>query len=361
MAGARVAAPLQALRQGHPAWVVGLLLSLFAVAPIALALPAGRLADRAGYHPPLRIAVALAVAGAAIAAVSGHLAALAAAALLTGAGANIGLIAIQRTAGRVALDAVDRVRVFGWLGMAPALSNVVGPLAAGALIDLGGFRVAFGALMLLPLAGLACARAVPVEVPPPRADAAAGPRPRAAELLGLAPLRSLLLVNWLASASWDVHTFVLPLLGHARGLSASAIGFVLGTFAAAVAAVRFAIPLLAHRVREPTVLRGALLATAAVFAVYPLTRSAASMAACAAALGLALGAVQPMIMTALHRVTPAHRHGEAIALRSMAINLSSTLMPLAFGLGGSAFGAGALFWGMAAIVAAGSRRVSRLA
>ena len=57
-------------------------------------------------------------------------------------------------------------------------------------------------------------------------------------------------MNWLLSASWDVHSFVLPVLGHERGMSASAIGTILGLFAFAVAAVRLLVPLLAHRLRE---------------------------------------------------------------------------------------------------------------
>ncbi len=55
-------------------------------------------------------------------------------------------------------------------------------------------------------------------------------------------------------------------------------------------------------------------------------------------LGLALGSVQPMIMSTLHHLTPTDRHGEAIALRSMTINLSSTVMPLVFGVAGAALG-----------------------
>src|ERR1035438_8226765 len=89
-----------------------------------------------------------------------------------------------------------------------------------------------------------------------------------------------------------------------------------------------------------------MLVCAAVFAVYPFARTAWLMGLCAVVLGLALGAVQPMIMTTLHQITPADRHGEAIALRSMAINFSSAVMPLAFGLAGATLGASALFWFM---------------
>jgi MFS family permease len=364
MAGVRMAAPLWVLQQRHAAWTVGVLMGLFAVAPIALALHAGRLADRHGYHLPLRVAVGFTVAGGVCAlsatwcAPSYDFVMLCLAATLTGAGANIGLITIQRTAGRSARDPTELKRVFSWLGLAPALSNVAGPVLAGVLIDHGGFRVAFGALMLLPLSGLWWARRVPVEVPAPRV---ARPATESSwELLHTPGLRRLLAVNWLLSASWDVHAFVVPILGHERGFSASAIGVVLGVFATAVALVRLAIPVLAHRLRESTVLVGAMLCTAAVFSVYPLVHSAWTMGVCAVALGLALGAVQPMIMTTLHQLTPNDRHGEAIALRSMTINFSSAVMPLMFGLAGAALGAASLFWVMGAAVAAGSTLARRI-
>lgn len=363
MAGVRMAAPLWVLRQSHAEWAVGVLMGLFAVAPIALALQAGRLADRHGYHRPLYVAVALTVIGGAFAVLATIVAPwafalLCLAATFTGAGANYGLIAIQRTAGRSARDATELKRVFSWLGLAPALSNVAGPVLAGALIDGFGFRVAFGTLLLLPLLGLWWARRVPVEVPPPRSAPLRAQR--FWDLLRAPGLRRLLAVNWLLSASWDVHTFVVPILGHERGFSASAIGLVLGVFAGAVALVRLAIPTLAHRLRESQVLVGAMLGAGAVFAVYPLVHAPWQMAACAVFLGLALGSVQPMIMTTLHQLTPHERHGEAIALRSMTINFSSAVMPLAFGVAGAALGAASLFWVMGAAVAAGSVQARRI-
>ena len=357
MAGVRLAAPLAALREGHAAWAVGVLLGLFAAAPIALALKAGRLADRHGYHLPMRFAVVLTMAGALCAVLSTFLGdagfyALCGAAVLAGAGANFGLIAIQRAAGRMAHDPTELKRIFSWLGLAPALANVVGPVLAGTLIDVGGFRVAFLALALLPLASLAWARRVPIEPQVPGVPRAS--RPSSWGLLRAPGFSRLLIVNWLLSSSWDVHSFLVPILGHERGFSASAIGLILGAFATAVAGVRLAIPLLAHRLREGQVLVAAMLGAGAVFAVYPLAHEAWVMGVFAVVLGLCLGSVQPMIMTTLHQITPSARHGEAIALRSMAINFSSAVMPLAFGVVGAAMGAAALFWVMGVAVAGGS-------
>ena len=49
------------------------------------------------------------------------------------------------------------------------------------------------------------------------------------DLLDSPGLKRLLLVNWLLSMCWDVHSFAVPILGHERGYSASTIGLVLGT------------------------------------------------------------------------------------------------------------------------------------
>ena len=73
--------------------------------------------------------------------------------------------------------------------------------------------------------------------------------------------------------------------------------------------VRLLIPALAHRLQGPQVVRLAMLGTAAVFTLYPLAPTPLLMGLCAAALGLTLGCVQPMIMAMLHQLTPDQRHG----------------------------------------------------
>ena len=365
MAGVRLAAPLQALRDGHSAWSVGVLLALYAAAPVLLSLHAGRMADRLGYHRPVRLAIVLSLCGAALAVVSTLVAGawpfvlLCLSALFVGSAANLGLIVAQRTAGLAARTTAERVRVFSWLGIAPSLSNVIGPVTAGLLIDAGGFRAAYALMLALPLVSWWCMRRVPLETPPPSPPVGAV-APSSWQLLRLPGMKRLLCINWLLSAGWDVHAFAVPILGFERGFSASTIGLILGAFTLSISLVRLLIPLWAHRLREAQVLTLAMLATGAVFAVYPLAHSPWLMGGCALLLGLTLGSVQPMIMSTLHHLTPAGRHGEAIALRSMVMNASSTLMPLTFGAAGTALGAASLFWMVGAAVAAGSRLVRRL-
>jgi len=132
MAGQRMAAPLHALQMGYSAWAVGVLLALFAAVPVLIALAAGRLADRQGYHRPMRLAAGLTMAGAATALAACALpgawqfGGLCVGAAASGAGTNIGLITVQRSAGLLATSATERLRVFSWLGMAPSMANVIG-------------------------------------------------------------------------------------------------------------------------------------------------------------------------------------------------------------------------------------------
>ena len=366
MAGLRMATPLQALRMGASAWTVGVLLALFAAAPVMLALYAGRLADRLGYHRPVRLAAGLALAGMAAAVLSTRLhggaaiAAMCVAASLSGSAANVGMLTIQRTAGLAARDATERMRIFSWLGVAPAFSNVVGPVVTGIMIDATGFTGAYLLLLLLPLATLVTARRVPVLPLSPSRE----PGSRTAWGLLAAPgMKRLLLVNWLFSMCWDVHGFAVPVLGHERGFSASTIGFILGTFTLSVTVIRLLVPLIAESIEGVKVLGAAMLGSALVFAAYPLATQPWLMGVCAALLGVTLGVAQPIIMTTLHHVTPDGRHGESLAFRSVAINTSSTLMPLLFGALGSAAGAAVLFWGVGGLVGGGAwltRRIARV-
>ena len=358
MAGMRMAAPLMALRSGYSEAAVGVLLALFALTQVFLALPAGRYADRHGLRRPFAWSVLAACVGGSLAVAFPLFPVLCLSALLTGGAAGAASIALQRHVGRAAVDATQLRQVFSWLAIGPAFSNFLGPFAAGLVIDHGGFRLAFLLLAVLPVIGWFWVRRAP-ELPPVQAPA--GDRAGTAwDLLREPGFRRLLLVNWLLSSCWDVHTFVVPVLGYQRGLSASVIGMLLGAFAIAAAAVRIVMPAVAAYLKEWAVITVAMGATALLFTVYPLLPSPLSMGLCSLLLGVALGTVQPMIMSMLHQITPEHRHGQAVGLRLMAINASSVSMPILFGAAGSVIGISGVFWVVAAAVAAGTRLSLRL-
>jgi predicted MFS family arabinose efflux permease len=309
-------------------------------------------------QPTLRIGIAMACAGALLAVVWPLYPVLCLSALLTGGATGAVIIALQRHVGRMAENPVALRSAFSWLSVGPAASNFVGPLLAGLLIDHAGFRAAFALMALLPLLAWLWVRGV-AERPSPAQPTASGPQ-RVWDLLRDPPLRRLLLVNWFLSSCWDVHTFMVPVLGHERGISASAIGMVLGTFALAATLIRFSLPWMAGRFKEWQVITAAMLMTGGMLAVYPFTATAWAMGVCSGLLGLSLGSVQPMVMSTLHQITPERRQGEALGLRLMTINASSVLMPMVFGATSGLIGVAGVFWCLSAVVTSGARVAWRL-
>ncbi len=366
MAGMRMATPLLALKQGYSAMAVGALLALFALTQVFLALPAGRYADRHGLKKPLRISVVVACVGASLSALWPIFPVMCLSALATGGATGMAVIALQRHVGRMAHNPAELRVAFSWLSIGPAISNFLGPVLAGLLIDFAGpeaahihgFQWAFFLMALLPLGTWFWVR-LAKELHAPKALDNAAPR-RALDLLAEPMMRRLLGVNWLLSSCWDVHTFVVPVLGHERGYSASVVGTILGAFAIAAAFIRVCLPFISRHVKEHQIITGAMVSTALLFGAYPFMPSPWAMGVCSVLLGLVLGTVQPMIMSTLHQITPQHRQGEALGLRLMTINASSVLMPILFGTAGAVAGVGPVFWVVGAAVGLGSRAAWRL-
>jgi MFS family permease len=218
MAGMRMAAPLMALRTGQSEAAVGVLLAMFALTQVFLALPAGRYADLHGLKRPVLCSVLMGAIGAGAAALWPIFPVLCFSGLMTGGATGIAIIALQRHVGRAAQGLAQMKQAFSWLSIAPAFSNFIGPFMAGLLIDHAGFQWAFAAMAALPMIAWAWIRQAH-ELP--KVEKPEGHENNSAwDLLNEPMFRRLLMVNWFLSACWDVHTFVVPILGHERGLSA---------------------------------------------------------------------------------------------------------------------------------------------
>jgi len=360
MHGMRVAVPLQALSIGYSAMTVGFLVAMFAIVPALLSIAFGRFTDRAGYHTPVRLAAGLSIVAGISLAASDSLLALCLGAACSGAGSGFGMIAIQRTVSRMATSSSMRLQAFSWIALAPSAAGLLGPLLGGSLIDLYGYRYAFAALGCLPLLTLIAAHWVPVQAASHVEGENTKQRGRILDLLNDTSMRRLLFINWVVVASWDAHGFVVPILGHERGYSATAVGGIFAAFGAASIVVRLIIPLISRWLSSRMLMTGSVALAAVAFTVYPLLSPVWAMGMCAFAFGLALGSVQPAILTTLHDVTPDNRHGEALALRSTFSQSSMLVMPLLFGAVGTSLGAPVLLWMMAGFLGAGSWQVQRL-
>jgi MFS family permease len=351
-AGVRVALSLFALHLGATTFTVGLVVSLLALIPIIFAVSWGRYVGRVGVRRPMLTGIAVMLAALASGFALPRLEMLFVVSALAGAGFMLFHIAVNQAAGLLGTPE-DRPRNFSLLALAFSTSSFLGPMLAGFSIDAVGYRYTFLMLAGAGLASLGIMLARRIDVQRSAAQLAPGEERRMADLLLMPALRRVFVVSALLSMAWDLFTFLMPIYGARLGLSASAIGMILGAFGAAVFVVRLALPLLVRRLRQWPVLIGALFATALALALLPVMTTVGLLMSVAFLLGLGLGATQPMIMALIYDNAPPGRAGEAVGVRTLLLNMSQAGIPLMFGALGTALGMAPLFWATAVLMAAG--------
>lgn len=360
----RLTGSLAAIRLGAPTAVVGLILSLNAVAPMFLSIAMGRWIDRTGTRFPMLVGSVAMGCGLLLPALWLSVPALCASSVLTGLGFIVFHMCVQKLTGELA-DGAERVRNFGLLAVALSISGFSGPIIAGFIIDHAGegasFAAAFGASSVMVGAALVLLKwhwrfdGRPVAI----ARSTAGGN--AFELLRTPLMRRIFIAVTLLAAAWDVHMFLVPIQGSRIGLSASQIGMVLGAFSVATFVVRLGMPLFARRLTEWQMVGGAQAIAALAYFAFPLVDSHYGLMLLAFGLGLGIGLGHPAVMAMVQGATPRGRTGEAVGLRMMVANASQTFLPFLFGSVGSVlstFLSGAmtfapLFWGIALILALG--------
>lgn len=352
LAAGRVTTALYALSLHASEFTVGTLIALFAVFPMLLAVSIGRLIDRIGVRKPLMAGCASASAGVLLAALVPGIGVLYLSAILIGTGFTAIFIGAQHAVGSLS-PPDERAAHFSRLSLGFSISAFTGPLIAGFAIDHLSHAAAYLACALFTLLAFALTASGALAELPGQGEGHKAREGSAFKLLFDRELRGVYLVGILLAAAWDLFTFVTPIRGTQLGFSASRIGMILATFSAATFSVRLAMPAIARRYHEWQVLTGALCLATACYLLLPFVQQAWSMAAIAAALGLALGTSQPNVLALLHSGAPPGRGAEAIGIRATIGNASAVTLPLAFGAAGATLGLFAVFWGLGLVIATG--------
>jgi len=350
--GARVLNTLYALELGAGPFDIGLLLATYALFPLLLAVYAGKVSDRYGVRIPMVAGMSGMTLGVFLPFAWPTLPALYIAAAVTGAGFIFVQVSMQSLTGALGTGEA-RTRNFNLYSLAIATADFVGPVLAGFLIDLSGYVPAYlylSLLNLLALTGLLCLlRRIP-----------AGSKPgdrrqqRMMDLLQSAELRRIFITSAVVISGVDLFQLYLPLYGHSVGLSASAIGMVLGAFAAAAFVVRAMIPRLVRQYGEESTLTYSLFIAAATGVLIPFFTSAVLLGGIAFALGLSLGLGQPLSVILAYNHSPPGRAGEVLGLRIAINNSIHVVVPAVFGAIGTVFGLAPVFWVNSLTLALGS-------
>ncbi|HEX9302663.1 MAG TPA: MFS transporter [Casimicrobiaceae bacterium] len=361
LAGSRVTVSLEALSMGASPFTVGVLMALYALLPMLLAVAAGRFSDRVGMRRPMLIGTSGIAMGAALPVAFAGLPVLFASAAIVGAGFMIFQVAAQNATGELGGPA-ERARNFSLLALGYSISGFIGPLSAGFAIDHFGFAATFALLAIVPFVPLAALASGRLALPKPHPHVIDAHRGGVRALMRHRLLRRALAINALFAVGWDLHTVFVPIYGEKIGLTASEIGIVLATFAAATFVVRLSMPMIARRMTEQHVLTAALFVAGAVYLAFPFAGRAPTLMMLSFTLGLALGTGQPMVMALLHTHAPAGRLGEAAGVRMSLVNSMAVAVPLVFGALGASVGLAPVFWSVGACLATGgflARRAAR--
>jgi predicted MFS family arabinose efflux permease len=243
----------------------------------------------------------------------------------------------------------NRVRNYAMVSLGFSGAAFAGPMVAGFSIDHLGHMPTFMLLasfpavtvLLLLFKGGLLSRAVQ------RGDTG---KKNTLDLWRIPLLRNAFIASGIIAAAYDLFQFYMPVYGHAIGLSASAIGIVIGFCALATFVIRVALPRLVDRSSEWVVLTYAIFVAATAFVFFPFFRDAFSLAAIAFLLGLGIGCGQPMSMSLIYALSPPGRSSESAGLRVMVNNFAHLVMPLVFGSLGQAMGFFPVFFANSAVL-----------
>lgn len=314
---------------------LGVATAAFALPPLVLALPSGRLADRMGERLCLVIGAVSFLTAAVLAVVAGDsLLGLLAATVLLGLGVLFSVVGeqawVMRTAASGRLDSV-----FGLYTFVTSTGQMLGPLLLSLPPDEGAHAPPFSVIAGIIAAVAAVCLALSLLIPPVdprsgRSQGGAGPRMLrgTARLLGLAGVLRALIASSLVLSSLDIVLAYLPLLSQERHFAASWITIMLVARGAATMVSRITLSRLTRRFgRRRVLVIGGLLSALSLLAL-ALPLGPLGLTAAMALYGIAAGTVQPLTMSWITLATPASQRGLAASLRLVGNRAGQTAIPL---------------------------------
>ncbi len=347
---ARVLLALYALELGAQPLAVGFLTATFSLFPMMLAVYAGKITDRVGARWPVFGGTVIVLCGMLVPYFARSLSALYIAAAMNGLAFAFFSVSLQNLIGLMSTPH-QRPQQFSTFSLMVAMANFAGPLFAGFTIDRSGYGVACLYVALFAIIPMVMLAGWGGRLP----GGTSGPKPAGSvrETLADPAVRKTLATGGLLMAGQDLFQTYMPVYGHSIGLSASAIGVVLGTFASAAFVVQIVIRRLIARFSAELLLTYTLYIAAASFIFIPFSHSATVLTLLAFMFGLGICCGQPIITMLMFSHSTEGRSGEALGLRITVNHLTRVVSPVVFGSLASAFGVSPLFWISAVLLSAG--------
>ncbi|MEU0073246.1 MFS transporter [Streptomyces sp. NPDC006332] len=331
---ARPAVSYRALALGADERAIGVIAGVYALLPLFAAVPLGRRTDHGRCAPLLPIGVVLISGGCALSGVANSLWAMAIWSGVMGLGHLCFVIGAQSLVARQSAPH-EQDRNFGHFTIGASLGQLIGPIAAGALI--GGRDMAGTSALALVVAGAGAAVAFTSlwrieDRTTVKSRTAQGDRVPVQRILRARGVPAGIFVSLSVLSATDILTAYLPVVGEHRGIAPSVVGLLLSLRAAATIACRLVLTPLLRMLGRPLLLTVTCLLAAVLCAGIALPVPVWALALVLAALGFCLGVGQPLSMTTVVQAAPDGARSTALALRLTGNRLGQVAAPAAAGL-----------------------------
>ena len=342
---ARPAVSYRALALGADERAIGVIAGVYALLPLFVAVPLGRRTDHGRCAPLLPVGVVLIAGGCALSGIAGSLLTMAAWSGVMGLGHLCFVIGAQSLVARQSAPH-EQDRNFGHFTIGASLGQLVGPIAAGALI--GGPDMAGTSALALLVAGAGAAVAFTslwrIERPvPPGSRTAPGERIPVHRILRSRGVPAGIFISLAVLSATDILTAYLPVVGEHRGIAPAVIGVLLSLRAAATIACRLVMTPMLRLLGRRALLTVTCLAAALLCAGIALPVPVWGLGVMLAVLGFCLGVGQPLSMTTVVQAAPDDARSTALALRLTGNRLGQVAAPAAAGLVAGVAGTAAPF------------------
>ncbi|MFD3620148.1 MFS transporter [Streptomyces sp. NPDC058676] len=331
---ARPAVSYRALALGADERAIGVIAGVYALLPLFAAVPLGRRTDHGRCAPLLPAGVVLISGGCALSGLANSLSGMAVWSGVMGLGHLCFVIGAQSLVARQSAPH-EQDRNFGHFTIGASLGQLVGPIAAGALI--GGRDMAGTSALALLVAGAGAAVAFSSlwrieDRATSKSRTAQGDRVPVQRILRARGVPAGIFISLSVLSATDILTAYLPVVGEHRGIAPSVIGLLLSLRAAATIACRLVLTPLLRLLGRTVLLTVTCLLAAVLCAGIALPVPVWALALILAALGFCLGVGQPLSMTTVVQAAPDGARSTALALRLTGNRLGQVAAPAAAGL-----------------------------
>ncbi|MEU9659729.1 MFS transporter [Streptomyces chartreusis] len=331
---ARPAVSYRALALGADERAIGVIAGVYALLPLFVAVPLGRRTDHGRCAPLLPVGVVLISGGCALSGLADSLWAMAVWSGVMGLGHLCFVIGAQSLVARQSAPH-EQDRNFGHFTIGASLGQLVGPIAAGALI--GGPDMAGTSALALLVAGAGGAVAFTslwrIESPATaNSRKEQGERVPVQRILRARGVPAGIFISLAVLSATDILTAYLPVVGEHRGIAPAMIGVLLSLRAAATIACRLVLTPLLRLLGRTLLLTVTCLLAALLCAGIALPVPVWALAVMLAVLGFCLGVGQPLSMTTVVQAAPEGARSTALALRLTGNRLGQVAAPASAGL-----------------------------